>query len=89
MTLKKQNENFGDSFLISLTNEERRYLALSPIYSEWDTETYHTKTNLWYTRVTAFFDGNTIVKVISETKRILDNGLATYENYTKYSSALD
>lgn len=89
MTLKKQNEKFGDSFLISLTNEERRYLALSPIYSEWDTETYHTKTNLWYTKVTAFFDGNTIVKVISETKRILDNGLATYENYVEYDTKLD
>ena len=44
------NQIFGNQFLIDLTNEERRYLALSSRTPQWDTLVFHSKTNLWYTR---------------------------------------
>ena len=88
MTTADWNKKFGDQFLITLTNEERKYLGLSPIFSEWVTVAYHSKTNIWYTRVTAFFDGNTIIKVISETRKVWDNGTANYENYVEYDTNL-
>lgn len=88
MTAADWNTKFGDQFLITLTNEERRYLGLSSVLPEWDTMAYHSKTNLWHTRVTAFFEGNTITKVISETKRVLGDGTANYENYVEYDTNL-
>lgn len=89
MTTADWENNFGNHYLITLTNEERRYLGLSALSPDWDTSAYCSKTNLWYTRVTVFFDGNTIVKVISETKRVLDDGNANYENYVEYDTKLD
>ncbi len=89
MTTADWENNFGNHFLITLTNEERRYFGLSAVSPDWDTLAYCSKTNLWYTRVTAFFDGNTIIKVISETKRVLDDGTANYENYVEYDTKLD
>ena len=89
MTTADWENNFGTHFLITLTNEERRYLGLSELSPDWDALVYCSKTNLWYTRVTAFFDGNTIVKVISENKRVLDDGTANYEGYVEYDTKLD
>ena len=88
MTAADWNKKIGDQFLITLTNEERIYLGLSPIFPEWGIIAYHSKTNLWYTRVTAFFEGNTIIKVISERKRVLDDGTVNYENYVEYDTNL-
>lgn len=89
MTTADWSKKFGNHFLITLTNEERRYLSLSALSSDWDALAYYSKTNLWYTRVTAFFVGSTIVKVISETKRVLDDGIANYENYVEYDTKLE
>lgn len=89
MTTADWVKKFGNNFLITLTNEERRYLGLSDLSHDWDSLVFCSKTNLWYTRVTAFFEGNTIVKVISETKRVLDNGTANYEGYVEYDTKLD
>lgn len=89
MTPTDWNEKFDNLFMITLTNEERRYLGLSPVSPDWDTLAYYSKTNLWYTRVTAFFDGNTIIKVISETKRVLADGTANYKSYVEYDTKLD
>jgi len=88
MTAADWNKRFGNNFLIHLTNEERKYLGLSSISPEWDILLYHSKTNLWYTRVTAFFDGNIIIKVISEMKKALDDGIVNYENYVEYDTKL-
>lgn len=88
MTAADWNRKFGNGFLISLTNEERKYFALDAVDPAWETMTFCSKTNLWYTRVTAFFDGTTIVKVISETKRVLNDGTANYENYVEYDTNL-
>lgn len=89
MTNIDWTNKFGNKYLITLTNTERKYLGLSSISSDWDTIVYCSKTNLWYTKVTAYFNYNTIVKVISETKRVLDNGTANYENYVEYDTKLD
>jgi len=89
VTTADWENKFGNRFLITLTNEERRYLGLSELSPDWDCLAYCSKTNLWYTRVTAFFDGNTIVKVVSETKRVLNDGTANYENYVEYDTSLD
>ena len=88
MVTAERNGKFTDNLLITLTNEERRYLGLASINPEWDTSVYHSKTNFWYTRVTAFFDGNTIVKVISESKRILEDGTENHSSYTEYDTNL-
>lgn len=80
---------FGNHFLITLTNEERRYLGLSKPEPHWEALVYSSKTNLWHTRVTAYFDGNTIVKVISETKRVLKDGTANHEDYVEYDTRLN
>lgn len=89
MTTADWENKFGNHFLINLTNEERRYLGLSELSPDWDSLAYCSKTNLWYTRLTAFFDGSTIVKVISETKKILRNGTVNYENYVEYDTKLE
>ena len=82
------NEKFDDNHLINLTNEERRYLGLSPISPKWDALIFHSKTKLSHTRATAFFDGNTIIKVISETKKILSDGIANCGDYVEYDTKL-
>lgn len=79
---------FGNSFFITLTSEERKYLALSDLSGDWDRMVFCSKTNLWYTRVSAFFDGDTIVKVISETKKLLDEDSVVYEHYEEYDTKL-
>lgn len=82
------DKKFGNQFLVVLTDEERRYFGLDAISPTWETQIYCCKTNLWYTRVTAFFDGSTIVKVIYETQRVLDDGIANYKCYTEYDTRL-
>lgn len=88
MTDADWDAKFSSDFMINVTNEERTYLGLASILPKWDTLVYHSKTNLWHTRVTAFFDENTIVKVICETKRILDDGITNYEEYSEYDTKL-
>lgn len=66
MTCAEWNELFGKKPFLSLTEVERKYLGISQISSAWDSLVYYSKVNLWYTRTTVFFDGETIVKVISE-----------------------
>lgn len=67
MTAVDWNEMYADGFMFSLTNEERRYLALDPIVQDAETITYIRTEDTLHTRVTVFFEGNFIVKVINET----------------------
>lgn len=88
MATANQKKYFGDDFLITLTDEERRYLALCGLSSDWDPIVYTSKTNLWHTRTTAFFEDNTIVKVITETKKISSDGTILYESYIECDTHL-
>lgn len=81
------NALFGEDYLISLTNDERKYFALNELKFGWEYLTFYSKTNLWYTRVIAFFEGNAILKVISETKKVVD-GIVVYDEYSEYDTEL-
>ena len=89
----KMNSNewkklYGNPYLVTLTDEERRYLALAPISPDWEVRKYYSKTNVWYTGLTAFFDGDIIVKVITETRRFLDNGVENCGRHSEYDTHL-
>ena len=77
-----------DKFFIKLTNEERRYFALSPIDECMDTVTFYSKTNLWHTDAIVYFDQDTIVKVIIGKRRILADGRVNYRSYLEYDTSL-
>ena len=90
----KMNSNewknlYGNPYLVTLTDEERRYLALAPISPDWEVRKYYSKTNVWYTGLTAFFDGDIIVKVITETRRFLDNGVENCGRHSEYDTHLE
>ena len=80
---------FGQDYVIALTNEERTYLALNPLSSDWDTLCFYSKTGLRRTRVTVFFSGNTIVKVIQETRCVPDQSAVNHATYTEYDTELE
>jgi len=82
------NAKFGEHYFISLTNEERRYFGLDEIDPAWEKIVYYSKTNLWYTRVTVFFDADTIRKTITETKRVIKNTIINYERYYESDTRL-
>jgi len=69
MTNTEWNQRFGEDFFINLSNEERRYFALNEISPEWDRETLYFDAHDCYQRMSIFFYGNTIVKVIVETQQ--------------------
>lgn len=77
-----------DKFFIKLTNEERRYFALSPIDECMDTVTFYSKTNLWHTHAIVYFEHDTIVKVIIGKRRILADGRVNYRSYLEYDTIL-
>ena len=79
---------FGSAPFIELSSTERKYLALAYIDESWDVKKYVSKTNLWYTRVIAFFDSNTIVKVILEQNQVWKDGTINYRSYCEYDTTL-
>ncbi len=88
MKTAEWNEKFGEGNIITLTDKERRYFALSPLSPDWECLCFYSKTNLWYTRVTVYFQGDVIVKVISETNKVLDGNNICYKEYTEYDTNL-
>ena len=64
------DEQFGTEYFITVSNEERRYLGLDPIQKDWDVTQYDSKTNITYSRTTAFWSGDEIRKVIFEEIRL-------------------
>ena len=78
-----------DVYCVMLTNEERHYLALEDMCSEWERVTAYSVTHLLHKRTVMFFDGNTIVKVIYEEYRIDDRENCTYKDYLEYDTCLE
>lgn len=74
--------------LLQLTNEERRYLALDALKPEWKAVSFYSNTGGWYGWVEAWFDGDTIVKVIQENRSFLRDGSPTYRSYTELDTRL-
>lgn len=73
--------------MLSLTNEERRYLALDPIAQDAQTITYIRNEDTLHTRVTVFFEGDCIVKVITESLAGRD-GVFWMRQYDEYDTRL-
>ena len=67
MTEQEWKTMFGEASVLTLTEEERRYFALDPIDPAWQTMHFYSKLHDSVTRTTLFFDGDTIVKTITET----------------------
>lgn len=80
---------FGKDYFIGLTNTERTYFALNPLSEKWESASYYSKTNMWYTRVVAYFEGNIIVKVIHEEKRMLADNTVNFLYYQEYDTKLE
>lgn len=83
------NEKFGSKPLIELTKEERKYLGLNDLAPDWETIIFCKKTNLWYTKCTAYFSGNTIVKVINEITQMGDDGTFYSKQLDEYDTRLE
>lgn len=66
MTERDWAELFGDGYVINVTDEERRYFALAPLDPSWDMQRFCYQSEQRCTRLTVFFSGDTIVKVIDE-----------------------
>ena len=80
---------FGQDYFISITNEERHYLALDPIRDDWDITRYYSKTNIKYTRTTVFWDNDVIKKIIYEENRLpAGQTVPIYRGITEYDTCL-
>ena len=82
------DELFGNEFLVELKNEERKYFCLDPIAPDLETAVYFSKTNLWYKRTTVYWRGNTIIKIIIESNRMLSDGRINFRSYEEYDTEL-
>lgn len=88
MTAADWNSKFGVPFLLTLTPEQRRYFTLNPLESHWDSRSFYSKTGDWYTRLTLFFSGDTIVKVIHESNCLPSGAPIRSQCYTEYDTRL-
>lgn len=66
MTEQEWKNMFGEASVLTLTEEERRYFALDPIDPAWQTMHFYSKLHDSVTRTTLFFEGDTIVKTVTE-----------------------
>lgn len=85
MTDKIWNEQ---GYMFGLTDEERRYFALEPIPEDGETRTFTRREDTLHTRVTVFFRGTTIVKVINESLAGAD-GRVWLRKYEEYDTQLE
>lgn len=81
----KWDNLFGSGFLLTLTNEERKYLGLNPLDTKWDILEFYSKTNYWHKRTTVFFDNDVIIKVIYESKKIVNEEIHS-ESISEYDA---
>ena len=77
---------FGENLYLNITNEERKYLALEPIQDNFELSQYYSKTNLFHKRTNLFWDGDRIVKIISEEKKVSDKGDILFESILEYDT---
>lgn len=87
----KAEEYFTDGvYIIMLTDEERRYLALNAMNPEWDSVSrYHSVANVRKSRTVIFFDGDLIVKVIHEEIAMDDDGAVLRKVYSEFDTKLE
>jgi len=89
VTVQEWETLFGRDYVVNLTNEERRYLALEPLQPEWETVSFcHRIEPSYHTRLTVFFSGNTIVKIIDETIYRMPDGNVFEESIVESDTRL-
>ena len=88
VSIMKQDELFDTLSLITLTEEDRRYLALSPLSPHLESIIFYSKTNLCHNKYRVYFDGNTIVKVINQFALISEDGCIRCQSYKEYDTSL-
>ncbi len=76
-----------DGFIINLTSEERKYLALNDINPDWEKTEIYSKSfgGRYLSRFTCFYEGDVIVKYIHEEYNSSDN---LYEYYCEADTSL-
>ena len=85
----KAEQYYADGrFIVTLTNEERRYLALDDFDPAWEYETFFSVTNNLHKRTLLYYEGNTIVKVIYEEIHIDRQGAVFKRLYNEYDTRL-
>ena len=84
----KKDPYFTDHvYCITLTEEERRYLALDGLNPSWEKETLYNVTGICHNRMILFYEADTIVKVIYEEYGVKDEKIAS-QNYTEFDTKL-
>ena len=74
---------------ITLTDEERYYLALDAIQPKWEQESLFSVTHNWRKRTILFYEGNTIVKIINEEQYADGEGKISSINYRECDTRLE
>ena len=77
-----------NQYVITLTEEERKYLGLEPMLKTYEAETTYSSTNLVHKRTTLIYNGDTIVKVISEERKITSDSAYDHTMYIEYDTYL-
>lgn len=86
----KAEQYFTDSiYCITLTDEERRYLALDPLDKSWETVSMYSVTYCLKKRTVLFYEGNTIVKVIYEEHSVNEDGSYSWRSYNEFDTHLE
>lgn len=67
MTEHEWKTMFGEAAVLTLTDEERRYFALNPLDLTWQAMHFYSRLGDSVTKNTLFFEGDTIVKTVTET----------------------
>ncbi len=93
-TKKKARSNAESYFtpgvyVVMLTDEERRYLALNPIDPTWETAIMYSATYEWKKRTVLFFDRDTIVKAIHEEYVVEEDGSYRWQDYHEFDTRLE
>lgn len=82
------NELFGNDYYIQIKNEERKYFGLDEVSPDWDESEFFSKTNICYKRTTAFWERDTIKKVIVEENRMTDDGVICSRYYQEFDTVI-
>lgn len=83
------DDMFGEDTLITIKNEERKYFCLDEINPKWEKLVFYSKTNIWYKRTIMYFDGNVVVKLIYEMRKLLNDNTIAYASYSERDMRLE
>lgn len=83
------NDLFGKNHYIEIKNAERKYFGLDEISPDWDQSEFFSKTNICYKRTIAFWERDTIKKVIVEENRMTDDRVICSRYYQEFDTVIE